>query len=143
MKKYKLDKTFGKTGSILGYIIVLAGIYVSYYSWIGFTTIFVGAFLALSYNSSQIDFEKRKFKYSSNLFGFISIGSWLDIKDGMNLKIRETGKPSLSAHTKPTLSEFKIFLINDKGTEIMELCKTSTLFEAEKCFADIKEKLEI
>lgn len=143
MIKYKLDKTFGKTGSILGYLILLAGIYVSFYSWIGFTTIFVGAFLAFSYNSSQIDFEKRKFNYSSNLFGVISIGSWLDIKEGMNLKIRETGKATLSADGKSSLGEFKIYLINEKDVEIVEFCKASTLVEAEKCLADIKNKLEI
>ena len=78
MVNNKLDKTFGPVGSFAGIIILLFGIYACFYSWVGITTIVVGVFLAFTNTGTLIDFENRRLKFASNLFGFIPVGHWTE-----------------------------------------------------------------
>lgn len=144
----KLDNTFGPFGSVMGYIILLFGIYVCFYSWIGVTTILVGAFLAFSYTSTKIDFKDKRVKYSSNLFGFFSIGYWIDIKPEMRLFVKDFNKKDdIFKNTKniqsPLKNNFRIILTDENGKEIIAVKKTYDKLLAEKEMAEITWKLEL
>lgn len=135
MQNNKLEKTFGKSGSIFGYLLIAAGIYVCFYSWIGFTTVFVGAFLAFSYNSVRIDFSAKRVKYSSNLFGIFSLGYWHHIKEGSSLEIKE---PDSSGNKNPY---HQIILRDENNKEIVILYKSDSIQNTENQLAELRGKL--
>ena len=124
----KLDKFFGPLGSIFGIVILLFGIYATYYSWVGLTTIIVGAFLGFSYTSTKIDFENKRVKFTNNLFGIFSIGAWTELDSSMKLAVANTTKTQNTysqSNRKNSLTEqdYRIKLFNEKGNEILTIKK--------------------
>ncbi|MDD3741582.1 MAG: hypothetical protein PHH30_10095, partial [Bacteroidales bacterium] len=126
----------------------LFGIYVCFYSWIGFTTIVVGAFLAFSYTSSKLDIEKKRIKYSSNLFGFISVGYWTNVKPEMNMIVRDcanNNKDSLGSNNnaKSLKNDFRIYLVNENQQDILAIKKFNDKLIAENEIIELKQKFEL
>jgi len=140
----RLDYTFGIGGVVFGIAILMFGIYVCFYSWIGVTTIVVGAFLTFSNSSTKIDFDNKRMKFSNNLFGIFSIGYWIAIKPGMNLHVKDcTKKNKTSVSNKNSVlqnNEFKIFLVNEDGKDILAVKKFSDKVLAEKEIEEFKLK---
>jgi len=148
MENNKLDKTFGQIGSIIGILILLFGIYVCFYSWVGVTTIIVGAFLAFTHTSTKVDYENKRMKFSNNLFGLISIGFWTDVKSGMQLNLKDISKSQTkskdaSGRTIQPHSDYRIFLFSEKDTEIMAVKKCDNKESAEKELIELKAKLAL
>ncbi|HNQ67585.1 MAG TPA: hypothetical protein PKN32_04355 [Bacteroidales bacterium] len=142
----KLDNTFGTVGTVLGVVILLSGIYVCFYSWIGFTTIIVGIFLAFSNTSTKLDVENKRLKYSSNMFGFISVGYWISVKPEMNLFLKDCTKKnnfSLTGNKSPSplTNDFRIFLTDESGRELLAVKKFNDKLLAENEMIDLKQKL--
>lgn len=148
MVNNKLDKTFGPVGSFAGIIILLFGIYACFYSWVGITTIVVGAFLAFTNTGTIIDFENRRLKFASKLFGFIAVGHWTEIKPGMKLIVRNVSKTytansASNRQTSQKQSDIRIVLLNDSGAEVMAVKKFGTKEAAEKELPELTEKLKL
>lgn len=144
--KNKLDKTFGPVGSFAGIVILLFGIYAAFYSWVGFTTIIVGAFLAFTNTSSLIDFENKKIKFSNNLFGVISIGYWLEVKPDMNLKVLNVAKVNIAysqsnRKTSSKTQDYRITLYSSDDRQLVALKKFNEKEDASKELAEYGEKL--
>lgn len=144
----KLDKTFGTAGSFAGFVILIFGIYACFYSYIGITTIIVGAFLAFSNFSAKIDFENKRIKSSNNLFGIISVGYWVEVKPEMKLYIRNVAKSETissisNRQTTQLKQDFRISLFNESEREIMAIKKFSTKESAEKELPELMEKLNL
>jgi len=143
----KLDNTFGTIGTILGFIILLFGAFVCVYSWIGITTVFVGVFLAFSNTSTKLDVENKKLKYSSNLFGFISIGYWITVKPEMKLFLKDCSKnnssPAQKNNNHTYKNDFRIFLIDENDREILAVKKFTDKLLAEDEMVDLKLKLNL
>ncbi len=148
MLNNKLDKTFGPVGSFAGLVILAFGVYACFYSLIGITTIIVGAFLAFTNTSTRIDFENRRFQHASNFFGFITVGHWTELKDGMRLEVRNVSKTytanSMSnRQTSQKQSDIRIVLLNDSGSEILAVKKCETKEAAEIELQKISQKLKL
>jgi len=121
-------------------------IYAVFYSWIGFTTIIVGAFLAFSNTSSIIDFENKKIKFSNNLFGLISIGYWMEVKPDMNLKIVNIAKVNTTysqSNRKTSLKtlDYRITLYGSDDKQLVALKKFKNKEDASKELAEYGAKL--
>jgi len=148
MIKNKIENTFGIVGAFAGIIILLFGIYASFYSWIGYTTIIVGLFLAFTYTTTKIDIENKKAKFSNNLFGIFSVGYWTDIKPGMSIcvhKITKTQNIFSFSNQKTTQKtrDYRVMLLNENGQAIMPLMKCENKDEAEAAAENMKKKLEL
>jgi len=148
MENNKLDKTFGQIGSIIGILILLFGIYVCFYSWVGVTTIIVGAFLAFTHTSTKVDLANKRMKFSNNLFGLISIGFWTEVKQGMQLDVKNVSKSQLESkdangRTIQTHSDYRIILFSEKETELMAVKKCDSKESAEKELVELKAKLAL
>lgn len=148
MENNKLDKTFGQIGSIIGILILLFGIYVCFYSWVGVTTIIVGAFLAFTHTSTKVDYDNKRMKLSNNLFGLISIGFWTDVKQGMQLNLKDISKSQTeskdaSGRTIQSHSDYRIFLFSEKDAEIMAIKKCDNKESAEKELIELKAKFSL
>lgn len=90
--KTKLDKSFGPAGTSAGIFMFIAGIVVTFYSFTGLILVFIGAFVAFTSTSTMIDNDKKRIKFSNNLFGFIKTGQWVDIKPEMKLGLKKSNR---------------------------------------------------
>lgn len=90
--KNKLDKSFGPAGTSAGIFMFIAGIVVTFYSFTGLILVFIGAFVGFTSTSTMIDNDKKRIKFSNNLFGFIKTGQWIDIKPEMKLGLKKSNR---------------------------------------------------
>jgi len=139
----KLDKAFGSVGTTSGVILFFAGlgIIIAYVSLTGFLLMLIGAFVGFTHTSTMVDVDKKKIRFSNNLFGIIPYGNWINIEAGMKIGARksETNWRTYSRGNR-TLdindSDFRVFLYSSDNKEIIPLMKISTLdaakMEAEK-----------
>lgn len=134
IKYYKLDKTFGPVGTIAGVTIFMVGIYVLFYSFAGIALILLGTFVGFTGTAVYIDFDNRRVKLSTNLFGIFSVGHWFPISSGMRLGIKKTnlawrtyskGNRTLDAADK----NYRVYLF-ESNKEVVPLFKAETLDEA-------------
>lgn len=90
--KNKLDKSFGPVGTSAGIFMLIVGIVVTFYSFTGLILVFIGAFVGFTSTSTMIDNDKKRIKFSNNLFGFIKTGQWIDIKPEMKLGLKKSNR---------------------------------------------------
>ncbi len=108
----------------------------------------IGAFVGFSSTSVLIDFDKRRIKFSNNLFGIIRIGKWIEVKPEMKLGIRESNV-TWRAFSRSNRSlevennDFRLILMNNNEQEIMELKKVDSLEKAKTELAILCSKLEL
>ncbi|MGE0088573.1 MAG: hypothetical protein AB7S50_03755 [Bacteroidales bacterium] len=145
---YKLDKAFGPVGTIAGIIIFAAGIYTLFYSLVGVVLILLGAFVGFTGTKVYIDFEERKVKQTTSLFGIFNVGHWLSISSEMKLGIKKTNLAwrTYSRSNRTIESEGKnygIYLYESKGKEIMPLYKAETQAEVNAEIENLSAKLRI
>ena len=144
--KSKLDKAFGPSGTFAGYTIFVIGILTTYSNWGGLLLVLVGAFMGFSSTSTLIDLDKKKLKFSNNLFGFIQTGKWIDIDTTMKVGIKESNITwttfSRSNRSIDTVKkDFRIAIYDSEEKEIMEISKHDSLESAMKKLKIIGEKL--
>lgn len=133
--KSELDKSFGPSGTFAGYTIFIIGLITTYSNWGGLILVLVGAFMGFSSTSTLIDLDKKKIKYSNNLFGFIKTGKWIDIDPTMKIGIKESNITwttfSRSNRSIDTVKkDFRIVLCDSAETEIMEISKSKSVDSA-------------
>jgi hypothetical protein len=87
MKTYRFEKSFGPAASAAGMLLILAGVIVSFFYITGLVLVILGAFTAFTDSSTTIDPEKKKMRFSNNIFGLIPIGSWVSVTPGMKLSV--------------------------------------------------------
>lgn len=130
MTTNKLDYLFGPVGTISGKTIFLAGVILIFFSLSGLILILFGAFVGFTYKSIIIDFESRKVKPSTNIFGIIPWGKWVFVHPDMKVSFRKTGN-TWRTYSRGNRSfniadkDYFIFLCDSKGTEIIPLLKTN------------------
>ncbi|MBN2597177.1 hypothetical protein GQR60_12345 [Labilibaculum sp. A4] len=76
----KLDKLFGQAGSILGWMIMLVGIYSSILP-LTLLLVLIGSFMAFSYSGIYLDKDDEKYKFYYAYFGLFKSGSWRSLKN--------------------------------------------------------------
>ncbi len=142
----RLDKSYGPVGSSAGVMLFIAGLVLTCFYFSGSILIIIGAFVGFSYSSALIDFDKKRVKFSNNLFGIFPTGKWIEIEPSMTMEIIESvvtnrtysrGNRSLDVVAK----DFRLVLFNAAKKEIMPLKKTDTLDAAKADLADLKHQL--
>ncbi|MDO9255891.1 MAG: hypothetical protein Q7U54_10295 [Bacteroidales bacterium] len=131
MVKNKLDKSFGPSGTFAGYTIFIIGLITTYSNWGGLIPVLIGAFMGFSSTSTLINLDKKRIKYSNNLFGFIKTGKWINIDPTMKLGIKESNITwttfSRSNRSIDTVKkDFRIALFDAEENEIMEISKNNS-----------------
>ncbi len=111
----------------------MVGIYVLFYSFAGIVLILLGAFVGFTGTVVHIDFDNRKVKLSTNLFGIFSVGHWIPISSEMRLGIKKTNLAwrtySKGNRTLDTADKnYRIYLFESKK-EVVPLFKAETLEE--------------
>lgn len=144
----RLDQSFGPSGTSAGILLFLAGLVASFYTFYGIILLLLGAFLGSTYTQSKIDIIQKKAKFSENLFGILSFGTWIEIQPEMKLGIsKRTRRYSVSSQSNKRadlqVKDFRIVLTNANGEKIMDLKKFKTLQLAEEGLVRFSQQLEI
>jgi len=146
--KNKLDKAFGPVGSSTGLFMFVGGIVATYYSLIGIILLILGAFVGFTSTSTVLDTDKRRIKFSNNIFGIISSGKWINIKTGMNLGIKKshTGYRTYSRSNRKLdihINDTRIVLVNARKKQIMQIAKFNSVDDAKIKLEEYKNLLDL
>jgi hypothetical protein len=144
----KLDKSFGPVGTSAGVFLFAAGLITTYYSLTGLILVIIGAFVGFTATSTLIDFDKRRLKFSNNLFGIIRIGKWTNINEDMKIGIKKSNKAWRAySRSNRTLdiskNDFRLTLFDKNGKEIMPIKKYSNPDSAKSDLDKIRKQLEL
>jgi len=86
---HTFEKAFGPAASFTGIVIFIAGLLAMFYSLNAIALVLVGAFMAFTNTSTTIDHEKKKVRFSNNIFGMIKIGKWMSLRDDMQIGTKQ------------------------------------------------------
>lgn len=130
--KNRLDKSFGPVGTFAGFILFIAGIVLAYFYFSAAFLILIGGFVGFTSTSAIIDYDKRRIKFSNDIFGIIPSGKWVQILPNMKICIKESnqtyraysqGNRTLDIDKK----DFRLILLDFENNEIMPIKRFSTL----------------
>jgi len=127
----KLEKSFGPVGTFAGVIVFIAGLILTYSSISALILVFIGAFVGFTSTSALIDYDKKRVKFSNNLFGIIKIGHWINIEPEMKIGIRKsdviwTAYSQTNRTLDVTDQDYRIVLYDSTRKEIMPIKKANT-----------------
>jgi hypothetical protein len=126
--KNKLDQSFGPVGSFAGKIIFFAGICMTYFYFSGIFLIMIGAFVGFTATSTRIDYDKKKIKFSNNIFGIIPTGKWVYVESNMKIGIIALNQ-TFSAYSRGNRpldivkKDYRLVLYDSDNQEIMPVKK--------------------
>jgi hypothetical protein len=146
--KNKLDKSFGPVGTSAGIFLFAAGLIITFYSLPGLILVLIGAFVGFTSTSTLIDFDKKRIRFSNNIFGIIPIGQWISIQTDMKIGIKKSNKVWRAySRSNRTLdianNDYRLILYDSKGKEIMPLQKSDNLDSAKLNLDKISKQLGI
>jgi len=133
--KNRLDKPFGPMGTSAGIFMLIAGVIATYFSLTGLILVFVGAFIGFTSTSTLLDTDKKRIKFSNNLFGILPVGKWIDIKPDMKVGLKtmhsgyraySRGNRTFDVHSK----DIRIILYGVDNKQIMPVRKFDSLDSA-------------
>ncbi|MEI6061347.1 MAG: hypothetical protein WCR72_11605 [Bacteroidota bacterium] len=129
--KSKLGRSFGPVGNQAGILLFVVGLILTYSSFYGLILVLLGAFVGFSSTSAIIDPDRKRVKFSNNLFGILETGKWFSLDKSMKLGVKESNL-TWSAYSRGNRSldvkeqDFRIALYAADGTEIMEIKKSDS-----------------
>lgn len=139
----KLDKLFGSSGSFAGYILIVAGIFISFSesSIFGIIVTLVGLFFTFTTTGIIVEPENTRYKFHYKFFGFIKSGSWIDLSEFKEITVMQSSLDYRTySMTNRTTSynqkDFRIFLLDKNHQHKIPLKKFKT---KEKALSEIKD----
>jgi hypothetical protein len=146
MTKNKLEKSFGPVGTSAGIFLFIAGLIMIYFSLTGLILIVIGAFVGFTSSSTLIDFDKKRLKFSNNLFGLIPIGHWISVDQDMKIGLKKSNKlwRAYSRSNRPldiVNNDFIIMLFDKNGREIMPIKKLLNIDSAKLNLDELSKRL--
>jgi hypothetical protein len=126
--KNRLDRTFGPFGTSAGFFLMLGGIVAAWFSPFAILLAFAGAFVRFTSSSTFIDTDKKRIRFSDDLFGIIHVGKWIGIEPGMKIGLKRfhRGYQAYSRGSQATgihFHDLRIFLYSSDNKEIIALKK--------------------
>jgi hypothetical protein len=142
----RFEKSFGPVGTSAGVVLLVAGLILVFFHLSGLILILIGAFVGFSSTSTFIDYEKKRVKFSNNLFGIIRIGQWLKIEPSMKIGFKESNLTwrSYSQGNRPLDIEdhhYRIILFDSRDKEIIQIKKVKSIESAKTEQEKISNKL--
>ena len=128
----RLDLSFGPVGTTSGMILFMAGLILIWFYPSSALLIVLGAFIGFTSTSTTIDYDKKRARFSNNLFGIIPIGKWITVDPSMKIGIKELHQTyrAYSQGNRPfTIAryDFRIILYDSEKKEMMPLKRTKSI----------------
>lgn len=146
--KNRLDKPFGPVGTSAGIFMFIAGLFATYFSLTGLILVLIGAFLGFTSTSTLLDTDKKRIKFSNNLFGIIPIGQWIDVKPEMKIGLKNIHRGyrtysrsnrTLDIHIK----DIRIILYGADNKQIMPVRKFNSLDSAKTELENLSKQFRL
>jgi hypothetical protein len=139
---------FGPAGTSAGIFLFFAGMIISFFSLAGLILVLIGAFIGFTSTSTSIDFDKRRLRFSNNIFGIFPIGQWILIQPGMKIGLKKSNKVwrtySRSNRTLDiTNKDYRLILYDSNGREIMPIQKSDHIDSAKSNLDKLSKQLGI
>jgi hypothetical protein len=145
----KLDKMLGPTGAYSGYFLMLAGIAATYFFSLTYLLLaLAGMFMAFTYDGAQIDFDLRRIRNYSCLFGLFRIGKWHKI-DTFNKFHIVRSKRVYTTYSRANVpltqqtTDIKLQLLNENGSLRVTVNKFRSFEAARREMSELIQKLKI
>lgn len=140
-----LDKPFGPMGSFAGIVMFIAGLVATYFALSGLILVFVGAFLGFTSTSTLLDTDKKRIKFSNNLFGIIPVGQWIEIKPEMKVGLKniQRGYRVYSRSNRMHdvhIKDIRIMLYGADNKQIMPVKKFDSLDSAKTGLESLRKQ---
>jgi hypothetical protein len=128
IQNYKLDTLFGPSAIFAGYVLLAVGLITVYFTFTAIPLILIGAAMAFSFYSSQIDSGNKCFRVSLNLFGFYPVGKWIDFNTTDEITVeRFKGHYNIYSRSnrqlQVTVSDFRVVLVSGNTKKKTHLAK--------------------
>ena len=116
----KHGKFFGPVQIYMGYVFIACGILFTSYSPYILLLIIPGAFMGFTYTGTLIDFENKKVRPYTSLFGFIRTGKWIETSLFAGFKILKSNRRYTSysrgnIKLDVNISDISLVLTNKEG----------------------------
>lgn len=146
--KNKLDKIFGPVGTSAGILLFVAGLIITYFSLTGLVLVLIGAFVGFTSTGTLIDFEKKRLRFSNNIFGIFPIGQWIFIQTDMKIGIKKSNMVWRAySRSNRTLdiakNDYRLILYDSNGKEIMTIQKSDNIDSAKSNLDKLSKQLGI
>jgi hypothetical protein len=144
----KLDKAFGPVANSAGIFLFIAGLIITYFSLTGLFLVLIGAFVGFTSTSTLVDYDKRRLKFSNNVFGIIPIGQWISIHSAMKLGIKKSNRV-WRAYSQSNRAldiannDYRLILYDSNGKEILPIQKSDNLDSAKLNLDKLSKELEL
>lgn len=131
----KFGRSFGPVGSFAGMVVFVAGLVLTFFHLTALILVLIGAFAGFSSTSTLIDYERKRVRFSNNLFGIIKLGRWLNVEPSMKIGMRESeitwrafsqGNRAIDIVDR----DYKIILFDSANKEIMPVKQTRSKDQA-------------
>ena len=145
----KLDKAFGPVGVSAGIFLSIAGIVFTILNgWSALSLLVIGAFVGFTNTCAKIDIENKRVKLSNNIFGFISLGKWVEVNSKMKLGTIDSNmiwRAYSRSNRKLDISQkdIRIILYTSTMQQIMPLMKTHSKKSAEENLERLCDQLGV
>lgn len=145
---YRLDKMFGPVGTSAGIVLTIAGLMACYFSLTGLIMVLIGAFIGLTSSATTVDVEKKRLRFSTELFGIVPIGKWIPIHTDMKIGIRKSNKVWRAySRSNRTIdiddNDYRVMMFDSHGKEMMPILKTDSLDAAKLHLDRLNKELGI
>ena len=139
-------KFFGPAQVYMGYTFIVLGLTCSIYSFTILLLVIPGAFLAFTYTGTIIDFENKKVRPYTNLFGILRTGKWIEAAQFSWFKIMKSNRTYTSysrgnVQLDMNISDISLLLINRNSTRKVLLKRYKSFEEARKGMDEMKISL--
>lgn len=116
----RIDKLFGQSGTYAGYSFIFFGFIGAFFNLTGLLLVAVGMFMALTYEGTIIDYDSRRIKSYTCLFGLFKTGRWHDADKFNQFKIYRSRRSS-TTYSRGNIpntvrsSDVRLALLNESG----------------------------
>jgi hypothetical protein len=136
-------KFFGPAQVYMGYTFIVLGLTCTIYSFSVLLLVIPGAFLAFTYTGTMIDFENKKVRPYTNLFGILRTGKWIEAAQFSGFKIMKSNRRYTSysrgnVQLDMNISDISLLLINKNSTRKVLLKRYKSFEEARKGMEELK-----
>jgi hypothetical protein len=145
---HKIDKLLGPSGTYAGYSLMFFGVIWTYFNLTGLIFVAAGMFMALTFDGTIIDFNSRRIKNYTCLFGLVKIGKWYSIDNFSKFSIYKSNR-SYTAYSRANVpltlknTDIRLVILNDNGSLKIIINKYDSFEAARKEMAELIRDLKI
>lgn len=145
---YRLDKSFGPAGGVVGIFLMMVGVFTIHLSVSGLVLILLGSFMAFSASGCAIDTEHFRIKFYNNLWGIWKVGKWEYVHRKKQLRLAHARMAyrvySMSNRSVDVSDpDWRIYMHDGNSRQGQAICKFKKREEAEEELAKISDLLNL